>query len=75
VSTQPLRGDHWLRWATLLGCGAFLCQLIAYNFVDIDLWHQMALIRESVAAGHLLKADPYAYTPTVRPWIDHEWGA
>ena len=34
----------------------------------------MALIRESLAAGHLLRSDPYAYTPTL-PWIDHEWGA
>jgi len=34
----------------------------------------MALIRESLAAGHLLKSDTYAYTPTL-PWIDHEWGA
>jgi len=73
--TQPQGSDQWLRWATFVGCGAFLCQLIAYNFVDIDLWHQMALIRESVAAGHLLKTDPYAYTPTVHPLIDHEWGA
>jgi hypothetical protein len=52
-----------------------LWALIAYNFVDIDIWHQMALIRESLVAGHLLKIDPYAYTPTLRPWIDHEWGA
>src|SRR5262249_16391318 len=54
---------------------AFFLALIAYNFVDIDIWHQMALIRESLSAGHLLKADPFAYTPTLRPWIDHEWGA
>jgi hypothetical protein len=64
-----------LRGATLLGCGAFLFLLISYNFVDIDIWHQMALIRESLSQGHLLKADPYAYTPTVRPLIDHEWGS
>ena len=64
-----------LRWATWLGCAAFLFQLISWNFVDIDLWHQMALIRESLAQGHLLKSDPYAYTPTVHPMIDHEWGA
>jgi hypothetical protein len=57
-----------------VGCGAFFFQFIAYNFVDIDIWHQMALIRESLSAGHLLKTDPYAYTPTL-PWIDHEWGA
>jgi hypothetical protein len=49
--------------------------LVSWNFVDIDLWHQMALIRESLTQGHLLKIDPYAYTPTVRPLIDHEWGA
>ncbi|HVI07485.1 MAG TPA: hypothetical protein VND65_04240 [Candidatus Binatia bacterium] len=58
----------------VFGCAAFFWQLIAYNFVDIDLWHQMGLIRESVAAGHLLKTDVFAYTPTL-PWIDHEWGA
>ena len=66
--------DYLLRWATFVGCAALLFQFIAYNFVDIDIWHQMALIRESLSAGHLLKADPYAYTPTL-PWIDHEWGA
>jgi hypothetical protein len=66
--------DSLQRWVTYTGCALLLVQWIAYNFVDIDLWHQMALIRESVAAGHLLRSDPYAYTPTL-PWIDHEWGA
>jgi hypothetical protein len=66
--------DRWHRRATYTGCALLLVQWIAYNFVDIDLWHQMGLIRESLAAGHLLRIDPYAYTPTL-PWIDHEWGA
>jgi len=70
-----LQSDDFLRAATYVGLGSFLVALISYNFVDIDLWHQMALIRESLSAGHLLKADPYAYTPTIRPWIDHEWAA
>jgi hypothetical protein len=67
--------DFLLRSAIYTGAGAFLVALISYNFVDIDLWHQMALIRESLSTGHLLRTDPYAYTPTIRPWIDHEWGA
>jgi hypothetical protein len=67
--------DRGLRAISFLACVLFLWALIAYNFVDIDLWHEMALIRESLAAGHLLKTDPYAYTPTIRPWVDHEWGA
>lgn len=67
--------EKQLRALSLLACALFLFALIAYNFVDIDLWHEMALIRDSLAAGHLLKADPYAYTPTIHPWVDHEWGA
>src|SRR5262249_36578513 len=65
----------WLRRLIYAMAAVFFLSLIAYNFVDIDLWHQMALIRESLAAGHLLKADPFAYTPTRTPWVDHEWGA
>ncbi len=71
----PAAISRTLRYAMLLGCAAFLFQSISYSFVDIDLWHQMALIRESLAARHLLTADPYAYTPTLHPMIDHEWGA
>lgn len=67
--------DFWTTAFALSGCAAFFLSLIAYNFVDIDIWHQIALIRESLAAGYLLKQDPYAYVPTIRPWIDHEWGA
>jgi hypothetical protein len=82
LSTLPANevfpGDHLDRLllrSAFAACAAFLFALIAYNFVDIDIWHQMALIRESLAAGHLLRQDPYAYTPTIRPWVDHEWGA
>jgi hypothetical protein len=78
ASNAILREDHldgWTAGFALAGCAAFFLSLIAYNFVDIDLWHQLALIRDSLAAGHLLKQDPYAYVPTIRPWVDQEWGA
>src|SRR5215475_7185947 len=74
-STTAVENDASLRRVSLLGAALFFLALISYNFVDIDIWHQMALIRESVRAGHFLRADPFAYTPTIRPWIDHEWGA
>jgi hypothetical protein len=64
-----------LRIAVYLGCASLLLALIAFNFVDIDIWHQMNLVRASLAAGHLLTEDPFAYTPTVHPLIHHEWGA
>ena len=64
-----------LRMAVYVFCLALLFGLISFNFVDIDLWHQMGLIRASLQAGHLLTQDPFAYTPTVTPMVDHEWGA
>jgi len=74
-SKTPVENDANLRRVSQLGATLFFLALLSYNFVDIDIWHQMALIRESVRAGHLLRTDPFAYTPTIRPWIDHEWGA
>ena len=64
-----------LQVAVYAGCASLLLALIAYNFIDIDIWHQMGLIRASLAAGHLLTDDPFAYVPTLHPMIDHEWGA
>jgi hypothetical protein len=40
---------------------------------DLDMFHEMALIRESLAAGSLLREDVWAYTPTVSPVVHHEW--
>ena len=54
---------------------AFFLVRVAAPVADLDNWHEMALIRESVAAGRLIKTDIFAYTPTLHPVIDHEWGA
>ncbi len=75
IETMKLTETTSLRIAVYLGCASLLLALIAFNFVDIDIWHQMNLIRASLAAGHLLTEDLFAYTPTVHPMIDHEWGA
>jgi len=60
------------------GC-AFLVSMyffrISNNIVDLDLWHQMALIREAIALGHIPLEDHFAYTPTLFPSVHHEWGA
>ena len=54
---------------------SFLLMRVAAPVADLDNWHEMALIRESLAAGHLLQTDVYAYTPTLPQLVDHEWGA
>lgn len=48
---------------------------ITDNVVDPDLWHQMALIRESIRLGYIPLKDQFSYTPTVFPSVQHEWGA
>lgn len=58
-----------------LGALALLYALVLPNIVDIDLWHEMSLVRESIHQRHFLTTDVFAYTPTVSPVVHHEWGA
>lgn len=75
ATSTPVTETSALEFVIYAGCAFLVLSQVALNFVDIDLWHQMGLIRESVATGHLLTEDPFAYTPTVHPMIDHEWAA
>jgi hypothetical protein len=45
------------------------------NIADLYLWHEMALARESWQTGHVPAHDSFAYTPTLRLIVHHEWGA
>jgi hypothetical protein len=73
--TVQVRRQRWLKFASFAGLISFLLSLTAFNLVDVDIWHEIALIRESFRAGHLLTRDVFAYTPAVYPSIHHEWGA
>jgi hypothetical protein len=64
-----------LRIAAYCFLAAFFLVRVAAPVADLDNWHEMALIRESIAAGRLVKTDIFAYTPTLHQLIDHEWGA
>ncbi len=48
---------------------------ITGGVIDLDLWHQLALARETVRLGHVPAGDLFAFTPTVNPSVNHEWGA
>lgn len=41
--------------------------------VNHDVFHAMALARESIALGHVPHRDLYAYAPTRTPVVHHEW--
>ncbi|MHC4949340.1 MAG: hypothetical protein ACYTG1_13990 [Planctomycetota bacterium] len=65
------------RWTTVVPLVAvaamYLAGLAGNPFVDLDVWHEMALVREATRLGHLPRVDVFAYTPTVEPSVHHEW--
>lgn len=81
VLTRPVEAARRRRWRRALravpwcAVGAFFAYRISASVVDLDLFHQMALAREWFAQGRFPRVDAYAFTPTVRPLMHHEWGA
>jgi hypothetical protein len=67
-ATAMARGMAAAALVTLLASGVS-------NFVDPDMWHGMALVRESLRLGHIVREDLFAYTPTIAPVVHHEWAA
>jgi len=63
--------------ATRLGIFAvlalFLAALRPLNFLDIDVFHELALVRSAMQLGHLPTTDLFAYTPTLALVVHHEW--
>ena len=50
---------------------ALLCMRIPVP--NHDIWHEMALARESLRLSHVPTTDLYSYAPTLKPVVDHEW--
>jgi hypothetical protein len=67
---------RWLPAALAFGLGALLFERISgQSFFDPDGYHQMALFREWLRTGALPHVDTFAFTHTVVPAVQHEWGA
>jgi hypothetical protein len=69
VSEASLR-----RWVFFGLGGAFLAAISRLTIVDLDLFHEMALIREAFRVGYLPRVDTFSYLPTIAPVVHHEWG-
>jgi len=74
VPRAPFRRAVVALWAMAM-LGLVLLKVSPLTFVDPDLWHQMSLARELWATGRVPLVDVFAYTPTLRPLVHHEWGA
>jgi hypothetical protein len=66
------------RWAgSAIGFGILVLALRVMGSVrsiDLDLFHEMALIREALVLGRIPIEDVFAYTSSVSPVVHHEWG-
>jgi hypothetical protein len=72
--SRPVRGGRLaagLAWAAL---GLVATAILASShWVDPDLWGHMAVGRETLRLGWPPLEDPFAYVPTIRPFVYHEW--
>lgn len=50
-----------------------LVAIVENPVVDLDLWGQLAMGRETLARGWPPLEDPFTYVPTLKPFIYHEW--
>lgn len=43
------------------------------NYADNDLWGRVRFGQAMIAAGHIIRTDPYSYSVAGHIWLDHEW--
>ncbi len=61
----------------LVFCGSiwfFIGKISFFNQPDHDMFHEMALTRESLNLGFIPNFDLFSYIPTLTPVVHHEWG-
>ena len=52
----------------------FVAYISRMTTVSHDMFHALALFRETLTSGWVPFEDVFAYTPTVSPSVHHEWG-
>jgi hypothetical protein len=67
--------SSWLQtrklFVVILALGLFV--LAARNVTDPDIWWHLRTGQLIIHNHRVFHADPYSFTRTGRPWVDHEW--
>ncbi|MDX1927084.1 MAG: hypothetical protein SFV81_11230 [Pirellulaceae bacterium] len=63
-----------IAWLLLAVACGFLAYIARLQEVTHDVFHEMALFRETLVRGSFPTHDLFAFTPTVNPSVHHEWG-
>lgn len=62
-------------FVALAGLALVLVAVQARNqFLDPDMFHELAVARVALEQGSVPMRDLFAFTPTIHPSIHHEWG-
>jgi hypothetical protein len=64
-----------LAYVVWLALAVMLLSRVSVNVIDLDIFHEMALFRESLALGHIPKVDHFSYGPTLPYVVHQEWGS
>ncbi len=68
--------DTSMRNTLLFGLsGVFLGFLSRITNLDLDVFHEISLIREAYKIGFMPQVDLFSYVPTLSPVVHWEWGA
>jgi hypothetical protein len=67
---EILCSPRFLVWSIPL---ILACRLLGASPADPDLFARVAMGRLILALNHVPLKDPFAFTPTLPIWIDHEW--
>lgn len=65
--------DSWIKVGIFLFILSFCLALLGLNFADVDLWGYMAFGRLFWQSPTFPYRDVFSYTPTLNPWVYHEW--
>lgn len=65
-----LKGPLFILWAIPL---TITWRLLISSPVDPDLFARVAMGRLAVSLNYVPLKDPFAFTPTLPTWVDHEW--
>ncbi len=73
IKSSPALTPVWFygaAWAVAVCAGIFY---FAYVTADPDLWGHIRFGEDTWLAGTLHNTDPYSFTASGMPWINHEW--
>ena len=61
--------------AVFLAIFSFLAVLASHHITDADVWAKLAIGAHIWKYGAPPHRDFFAFTPVLREYVDHEWGA